>query len=331
MFKFVAMTLFAASLTIAPAASALADEPVIIKFSHVVSDDTPKGKGARLFQKLVQERLAGKVKVEVYPNSTLYGDEDELDALIRNDVQMLAPSLSKFDQYTKQLEVFDMPFLFDDMEAVKRFQRRDKSRELLGSMASHGIYGLAYWNNGMKQLTATRELRKPDDAKNLAFRIQASNLLDEQFKQIGAKAVKLPFNQSYKALKSGQVQGTENTWSNLYSQKINTVQPYITESNHGVLAYMLITNSKFWNSLPFAIRSQLEQISDEVTQVVNKEAESINAKDRENIVNSGSSKLISLTAAERAAWRKTMAPLLKSYEAKIGADVLHAAQLVNRR
>lgn len=330
MFKFVATTLFAASIAVAYVTPAVAEEPIVIKFSHVVTDDTPKGKGARLFQKLVQERLAGKVKIEVYPNSTLYGDADELDALQRNEVQMLAPSVSKFDQYTKQLEIFDMPFLFDDLEAVKRFEKRDKSRELLGSMAGQGIYGLAFWNNGMKQFSANRELRKPADAHGLAFRIQASTLLEDQFKQIGASALKLPFSQSFKALQSGQVQGTENTWSNLYSQKLNTVQPYITESNHGVLVYMLITNSKFWNSLPFGVRTQLEQISDEVTQFVNKEAEAINNKDRDNILGSGTSKLVTLTPSERQAWREAMQPLVKKYEPEIGADVIRAAQLVNR-
>jgi C4-dicarboxylate-binding protein DctP len=331
MFKFVATTLFAASLAVAYVTPAVAQEPIVIKFSHVVTDETPKGKGARLFQKLVQERLAGKVKIEVYPNSTLFGDADELEALRRNDVQMLAPSVSKFDQYTKQLEIFDMPFLFDDIEAVKRFEKRDKSRELLGSMANQNIYGLAYWNNGMKQLSATRELRKPEDAKGLAFRIQASNLLEDQFKQIDASALKLPFNQSYKALQSGQVQGTENTWSNLYSQKLNALQPYITESNHGVLVYMLITNAKFWNTLPFSIRSQLEQIADEVTLAVNKEAEAINSKDRDSVLSSGTSKLVTLTSADRQAWREAMQPLVKKYESEIGADVIRAAQLVNRQ
>src|SRR5690606_40767243 len=196
-----------------------AKEPILIKFSHVVAADTPKGKGALLFKQLVEERLAGEVKVEVYPNSTLFGDANELEALRKNEVQMLAPSLSKFEPYTKRLQVFDLPFLFDDLEAVKRFQKRETSRDLLGSMREQNIYGLAFWNNGMKQLSANRELRLPADARGLAFRIQPSEVLDAQFGLLGAKAVNLPFAETFKALQSGTVQGAENPWSNIASQK----------------------------------------------------------------------------------------------------------------
>lgn len=308
-----------------------AADPVVIKFSHVVTDDTPKGKGALLFQKLVQERLSDKFKVEIYPNSTLYGDNDEMAALLDNKVQIIAPSLSKLDQYTKQLEVFDLPFLFDDLNAVQRFQRRDTGQRLLGAMASKKIVGLGFWNNGMKQFTATKELRKPSDAQGLVFRIQASNIITDQFSLIGATAVKLPFAQSFSAMQSGKVQGTENTWSNLYSQKLHTVQPYMTETNHGVLSYMLMTNATFWNSLPFDTRSRLQAIADEVTVSVNRDAEAINAKNREMIVSSGTSKLLTLTPAERQAWRDAMAPLLQKYSDEIGADVIQAAQTVNRK
>ena len=223
-----------------------------------------------MFKKLAEERLPGKVKVEVYPNSTLFGDADEIDALRANKVQMLATSLSKFEPYTKQLQVFDLPFLFDDLEALKRFQKRDKSRELLRSMAKHGIYGLAYWNNGMKQLSATRELHRPDDAKGLVFRIQPSSVLEAQFAMLGATAKQLSYAETLKAMQAGSVQGTENTWSNLAGQKIDSVQPYITETNHGALSYMLITSSAFWTGIPYQTRTELESIVDEVTLVVNK-------------------------------------------------------------
>ncbi len=181
MFKSLLSLTFSALLVAASPALAEGTAPIVIKFSHVVAEDTPKGKGALLFKKLVEERLAGQVAVEVYPNSTLFGDGEEVNALREGKVQMLAPSLSKFEAYTKQLQVFDLPFLFDDLEAVKRFQKRDKSRELLHAMSDQGIYGLAYWNNGMKQLTSNRELRKPEDAKDLAFRIQPSSVLQAQF------------------------------------------------------------------------------------------------------------------------------------------------------
>ncbi|MCQ4251241.1 TRAP transporter substrate-binding protein [Pseudomonas stutzeri] len=331
MFKSCVAVLVAALCGLIAPANAAEGEPFVIKFAHVVADDTPKGKGALLFQKLVHERLAGKVKVEVYPNSTLVGDADEMQALLDGRVQMLAPSLSKFGKYTRKLQVFDLPFLFDDQDAVQRFQKREMSRELLRSMADSGIYGLAYWNNGLKQLSATRALRTPEDAAGLAFRIQPSAVLEAQFEAVGAKPVVLPFADVYKSLKDGVVQGAENPWSNIASQNMHTVQPFITESNHGVLNYMLVTSSKFWMSMPFAVRSELEGIVLEVTQAVNREAAALNQRDRDRILASGSSKLISLTPEQRQAWREKMMPVWQRYEADIGADVIRAALTVNRK
>lgn len=331
MFKSCMVALVAILCASSAAVMAAEGEPFVIKFAHVVADDTPKGKGALLFQKLVNERLAGKVKVEVYPNSTLVGDADELQALLDGKVQMLAPSLSKFGKYTKKLQVFDLPFLFDDQAAVQRFQKREMSRELLRSMADSGIYGLAYWDNGLKQLSATKPLRMPEDAAGLTFRIQPSPVLDAQFKAVGAKPVVLPFAEVYKSLASGAVQGAENPWSNIASQNMHKVQPYIVESNHGVLDYMLVTSSKFWMSMPFAVRSELEGIILEVTQAVNREAAALNQRDRDRILASGSSKLITLTPEQRQAWREKMMPVWKTYEAEIGADVIRAALTVNRK
>lgn len=310
----------------------LAQEPILIRFSHVVADDTPKGKGALLFKKLAEERLAGKVRVEVYPNSTLYGDADEMEALLDGRVELLAPSLSKFDRYTSklQLQLFDLPFLFDDAEAVKRFGRREKSRELLRSMVNHGISGLAYWSNGLKQLSADRPLLLPEDARGVSFRIQNSAVLQSQFEAVGARPVRLAFGDMYKALASGQVQGAENPWSNIVSQNVHAVQSHIMESNHGVLHYMLITSTRFWNGLPYAIRVELDDIIEEVTQMVNAEAEALNARDRARIAASGKTRLITLTPEQRAAWREAMLPVWKQYEAAIGADVIRAALAVNR-
>ncbi|HAN52067.1 MAG TPA: C4-dicarboxylate ABC transporter, partial [Pseudomonas sp.] len=220
--------------------------PIVIKFAHVVADDTPKGKGALLLKQLVEERMAGKVKVEVYPNSTLVGDADEMQALFDNKVQLLAPSMSKFAPYTKKLQVFDLPFLFDDAEALQRFQKREAARQLLRSMADHGVYGLAYWNNGLKQLSATAPLRKPSDAAGLAFRIQPSPVLEAQFAAVGAKSVVLPFDKVYESLKGGVVQGAENPWANILSQNMHRVQRYITETNHGGHEYLLTNNHAIW-------------------------------------------------------------------------------------
>ncbi len=202
---------------------------------------------------------------------------------------------------------------------------------LLRSMADHGVYGLAYWNNGLKQLSATAPLRKPSDAAGLAFRIQPSPVLEAQFAAVGAKSVVLPFAKVYESLKGGVVQGAENPWSNILSQNMHSVQPYITETNHGVLDYMLITNNEFWLSMPFAVRSELEGIILEVTQAVNREAAAVNRRDRDRILASGSSQLITLTPEERQAWREQMLPVWKTYEAEIGADLIRAAMTVNRR
>ncbi|SDI12993.1 C4-dicarboxylate-binding protein DctP [Pseudomonas benzenivorans] len=332
MFKsIIAMASCALALASASADGAQQPSPILIKFSHVVADNTPKGQGALLFKQLVEQRLAGKVRVEVYPNSTLYGDANELEALRNDEVQLLAPSLAKFEKYTQQLQVFDLPFLFDDLDAVNRFQKRAKGRQLLRSMEQHNIVGLAYWHNGMKQLSASKALLLPGDAAGLSFRIQPSGVLEAQFQQLGATPQKLAFSEVFKALQSGQVQGAENPWSNIYSQKLHSVQPYITETNHGVLDYMLVSNPRFWYGIPHGIRMELEGIVDEVTYAVNRQAEAANQADRQRIEASGSSQLISLDAQQREAWRQAMRPVWQRFEAAIGRDVMNAAQTVNRK
>ena len=320
-----------AGLVLAVASAFAQAEPIVIKFSHVVAEDTPKGKGALMFKRLVEERLPGQVSVEVYPNSSLYGDANELEALRNNDVQLLAPSLAKFEQYTKQVQVFDLPFLFDDLDAVNRFQKRAKGRQLLRAMEGENITGLAYWHNGMKQLSATRALRVPSDASGLAFRIQPSAVLESQFAQLDAKAEKIAFGKVFASLQNGTVQGAENPWSNIYSQKMHTVQPYITETNHGVLDYMLVSNTRFWFGIPHQIRTELEGIIDEVTYEVNRAAEDANQADRARILQAGTSEVITLTAEEREAWRQKMRPVWKQFESVIGEDIINAAQTVNRK
>lgn len=312
---------FAASSLLLASASlhAATDQGVtVIKFAHVVADNTPKGQGALLFKKLAEERLGDKVKVEVYPNSTLFGDANELEALTKNEVQLLAPSLAKFEKYTKALQVFDLPFLFDDLEAVNRFQKRA------------AIDGLAYWHNGMKQLSASKALQLPADAAGLKFRIQPSSVLEAQFNQLGATPVIMPFAEVFDALKNGSVQGAENPWSNLYSKQLHTVQPYITETNHGVLDYMLVSNPRFWYAIPHQVRTELEGIIDEVTFEVNRQAEAANQADRARIDAATGTQIITLSDEQREAWRKAMQPVWQEFEGVIGADVMKAAQIVNR-
>jgi C4-dicarboxylate-binding protein DctP len=312
----------------APAAQA---DPIKIKFSHVVAEQTPKGQGALLFKKLAEERLPGKVVVEVYPNSSLFGDAKEMEALALGDVQLIAPSLSKFDRYTKKLQVFDLPFLFDDIDAVDRFQNSKAGRELLDVISSKGYKGLAYWHNGMKQLSANKPLRVPKDAEGLKFRIQQSDVLLAQFKAMNANPQKMAFAEVYQALQTGTVDGQENTWSNIYSQKFHEVQKYISETNHGVIDYMLVTNTKFWEGLPKDIRATLEEVVEEVTAHTNKVANDYNERDKKRIIESGKSEILKLTKEELAQWRKAMEPVYKQFEAQIGKDLIEAAKASNKQ
>ncbi|MEB0204318.1 TRAP transporter substrate-binding protein [Pseudomonas sp. CCC3.1] len=309
---------------------ASAADPISIKFAHVVAEHTPKGQGALMFKKLAEERLPGRVKVEVYPNSSLFGDGKEMEALLLGDVQLLAPSLAKFEHYAKPIQIFDLPFLFNDINALDRFQQSPQGQGLLKSMESKGITGLGYWHNGMKQLSANKALYEPKDARGLKFRVQSSAVLDEQFKALRAAPRKMSFAEVYQGLQTGVVNGTENTWSNYESQKVNEVQKFFTESNHGAIDYMVITNTKFWNSLPEDVRSSLDAIMAEVTVEVNKQAEALNKNSRQTIVDSGTSEIITLTPEQREQWREAMRPVWKKFENDIGVDLIKAGEQANQ-
>jgi C4-dicarboxylate-binding protein DctP len=303
---------------------------IVIKFSHVVAENTPKGQGAILFKKLVEERLGGKVEVEVFPNAQLFGDKDEMLALLKNDVQLIAPALSKFSKYTDKLQIFDLPFLFNDQQSVNCFEDSEAGKELLQAMEDKGIIGLAYWDNGLKQLSGPKPLRVPEDAAGLKFRIMSSDVLQSQFQAVKANPQKLAFSEVYLALQTGTVDGQENSWSNIYSQKFHEVQPYITVSNHGVLEYMVITNARFWKGLPDDIRTELEKIMDEVTKEVNKIALQQAEEDRKKIEESGKTQLITLTPEEKAKWREAMKPVWKEFEDDIGSKYIEAAVACNK-
>ena len=329
MFKFTAKALVCA-LSLSLAGLAQAADPIVIKFAHVVADNTPKGQGALMFKKLAEERLPGKVKVEVYPNSSLFGDGKEMEALLLGDVQMLAPSLAKFEQYDKSLQIFDLPFLFDNMAAVDRFQQGPEGRALLTAMEDKGITGLAYWHNGLKVMSANKPLREPKDARGLKFRVQASAVLEEQFKVVRANPRKMSFAEVYQGLQTGVVNGTENTWSNYESQKVHEVQKYMTESDHGLIDYMVITNTKFWNGLPEDVRTELSKIMDEVSVEVNKQAEELNQHSKQVIASAGTTEIIELTPEQRNEWREAMKPVWKKFEGEIGADLIKAADASNQ-
>ena len=305
---------------------ALAQQPIVIKFSHVVAEATPKGQGALKFKELAEKKLPGKVTVQVFPNSQLFGDAKEMEALLLGDVQIIAPSLSKFDRYTKKVQVFDLPFLFADLDAVDKFQASPDGRKLLDSMRGKGIKGLAYWHNGMKQLSTNREqLKRPEDVKGLKFRIQQSDVLEAQFRALGANPQKMAFSEVYQALQTGVVDGQENTWSNMYSQKFYEVQKTIAETNHGVIDYMVITNAGWWDKLAPEVRKGLEEAMAEATAYANKLAGDINDRDRKRIAEAGKAKIQALSKDDLAAWRKAMEPVWKKFENDIGRDLIQAA------
>ncbi|ARQ74498.1 C4-dicarboxylate ABC transporter [Pseudomonas fragi] len=309
---------------------ASAADPISIKFAHVVAEHTPKGQGALMFKKLAEERLPGQVKVEVYPNSSLFGDGKEMEALLLGDVQLLAPSLAKFEHYSRPIQIFDLPFLFTDINALDRFQQSPQGQALLKSMEGKGITGLGYWHNGLKQLSANKALYEPKDARGLKFRVQASAVLDEQFKALRAAPRKMSFAEVYQGLQTGVVNGTENTWSNYESQNVYEVQKFFTESNHGAIDYMVITNTKFWNGLPEDVRKTLDEVMAEVTVEVNKQAEALNQTSRQRIADSGNSEIITLTPEQRELWREAMRPVWKKFESDIGPDVIAAAEQANQ-
>ncbi len=310
---------------------ALAQSPIIIKFSHVVADQTPKGQGAMKFKELAEKKLPGKVQVQVFPSSQLFGDAKELEALLLGDVQLIAPSLSKFDRYTKKIQVFDLPFLFDDIDAVDRFQSGPEGQALLKSMTNRGLLGLGYWHNGMKQLSTNKDkLTRPDDVKGLKFRIQASDVLEAQFRALGANPQKMAFAEVYQALQTGVVDGQENTWSNIYSQKFHEVQKTIGETNHGLIDYMVVTNAKWWDGLPADVRKGLTEAMDEATTYANKLANDLNEADKKKIAEAGKAKIQKLSKEDTAAWRKAMEPVWKKFEADIGRDLIDAALKTNK-
>jgi C4-dicarboxylate-binding protein DctP len=323
-----AASLFAALAFTAPAS---AQQPIVVKFSHVVAENTPKGQGALKFKELAEKKLPGKVQVQVFPSSQLFGDAKELEALLLGDVQFIAPSLSKFDRYTKKIQLFDLPFLFDDIEAVDRFQSSAKGQELLTSMKNRGLVGLAYWHNGMKQLSTNRDkLTRPEDVKGLKFRIQASDVLEAQFRALGANPQKMAFSEVYQALQTGVVDGQENTWSNIYSQKFHEVQKTIAETNHGVIDYMVVTNAKWWDGLPADVRKGLSEAMAEATTHANKIAEDLNQADRKKIADAAKAKIQPLSKDDVAAWRKAMEPVWKKFEGDIGRDLIDAALKSNK-
>ena len=325
--RFSRRTLLAAAATLPLAAPmvARAQAPIVIKFSHVVAPDTPKGKGAQRFKELVEERSKGTIKVEVYPNSQLYKDKEELEALQLGSVQMLAPSLAKFGPLgVKEFEVFDLPFVFKDTDAFRAVTGGPVGYELFSKLEPKGIKGLAYWDNGFHIMSANKPLHRVADFKGLKMRIQSSKVLDAQMRALGAIPQVMAFSELYQALQSGVVDGTEGVASNFYTQKIYEVQKHITLSNHGHLAYAVIVNKKFWDGLPADARKILELSIRDATVFANAIAATENTQSLEKIKASGKATVYTPTPAEIDEWKRALMPVHKDMESRVGKATIEA-------
>ncbi|MCQ6488472.1 DctP family TRAP transporter solute-binding subunit, partial [Vibrio parahaemolyticus] len=278
----------------------------------------------------VNEEMNGKVCMQVFPNSTLYDDDKVLEALLNGDVQLAAPSLSKFEKFTKKYRLFDLPFLFDDVAAVDRFQNSEAGEKLKNSMKRRGLQGIAFWHNGMKQMSANKPLMVPSDAKGLKFRVQASDVLVAQFEQLGANPQKMSFKEVYGGLQTKVIDGQENTWSNIYGKKFFEVQDGITETNHGILDYLVVTSNDFWQKLPEDQREQLNTIIQEVTVERNAESTKVNLANKNNIIEAGGV-VRTLTPEQRQEWVTALQPVWKKFEKDIGSDLIEAALASNQQ
>ena len=322
----------AALMTTTAATGALAqcdDGEIVIKFAHVTNTDKhPKGIAASMLQERVNKEMQGKACMEVYPNSTLYNDNDVLEAMLNGDVQMAAPSLSKFEKFTKKFRIFDLPFRFNDIAAVDRFQNSEAGQALLDSMKRRGLQGLAFWHNGMKQFSANKALTEPADAAGLKFRVQPSDVLVAQMEALGANPQKMAFSEVYGALQNGTVDGQENTWSNIYGQKFFEVQDGVTETNHGIIDYLVVTSDEWWQGLDAEVRDQLASILKEVTESRNAESTKVNEENKELIIKAGGT-VRELTDEQRQKWVDAMKPVWDKFTGDIGEELMQAAQAAN--
>ncbi|TXN79393.1 TRAP transporter substrate-binding protein [Methylobacterium sp. WL8] len=300
-----------------------AQTPIVIKFSHVTTTDTPKGLGAERFKKLAEERTNGAVKVELYPNSQLYKDKEEVEMLQLGAVQMLAPSTSKFGPLgVKEFEAFDLPYIFPNDTVLRKVQDGPIGQGLFKKLQSKGIQGLAYWDNGFKIMTSNKPMHLPEDLKGLKFRIQSSKVLEAQFKAVGALPQVMAFSELYQALQTGVVDGQENPPSNVTTQKLNEVQKHATLSNHGYVGYAVIVNKPFWDGLPADIRKTLEGAMADATTYEHEIAQKDNDKALADIRATGKTTVYELSDAEKSAWRKALLPVQKEMASRVGKDLV---------
>ncbi len=323
----------AAALTVGSQAAYAACDAgeIVIKFSHVTNTDRhPKGIAATLLETRVNEEMNGIACMEVFPNSTLYDDNQVLEALLQGDVQLAAPSLSKFEQFTKQFRIFDLPFMFKNIDAVDEFQNSETGQAMKESMIRRGLLGLAFWHNGMKQMSANTPLLSPADAEGLKFRVQNSDVLKAQMAAMGGSPQPMAFSEVYGALQTGVVDGQENTWSNIYGKKFFEVQDGVTETEHGVIDYLLVTNTDWWDGLDADVRDQLSTIIAEVTETRNAESTQVNAEAKQAIIDAGGV-VRELNSAQREEWVAVMKPVWAQFIDDVGQENIDAAQAINAR
>ena len=326
------VALLAAAAMLFGIVGSVSAKPILIRFSHVVAPNTPKGQAADMFAKLANERLKGKVEVQVFPNSQLYTDKKVLDALSTGSVEMAAPSTAKFTSWVPQLQLFDLPFLFKNSDVLYQTMDGEIGKKLFRMLGKKNMLGLAMWDNGFKQIgNNMREIRKPSDAGGIKYRIMSSKVLESQFKAVGGNPLVMPFSEVYSALEQGVIDGQENTWSNIYSKKFHEVQKYITETNHGYLGYMVVTNAQFWNHLPKDVRAELEAILKEVTAWIRVNALKINMDQKAKVIEAGTTKVTELTEAEKDEFRKAFKPVHNQFRDVIGGDLIDAVYELNAK
>lgn len=302
-------------------------KPIVIKFSHVVDDNSPKGKAANLFKELVDERLGEKVKVEVYPNSQLYSDEAGLEALEAGNIQMMAPSNSIMIGLDRSFDIFLMPYLFASDNAVIEFSKSEKGQELYSAVDKYNIKVLTTWLGGQMYLSNDkREIKTPEDMEGLKFRVMSGGILADHFEALGAGATVIPFSELYVALQQGTVDGQENPYNNIETQKFHEVQKYITETAHSIATYPLIVNAEFWDGLPDDIRTELDQIVEEVTAQEVEWTNELNEESKQKIVDEGSTQITTLTDEERQAFIDKLEPVYKKYEEILGKEFMDYAR-----
>ncbi len=323
------------ALTLTVSASAVSaacdDGEIVIKFSHVTNTDKhPKGIAAAMLQSRVNEEMNGTACMEVFPNSTLYTDEQAIEAILTGDIQLAAPSLSLFESFTKQYRLFDLPFMFKNIAAVDEFQTSEAGEAMKSVMAKRGLQGLQFWHNGMKQISASKPLNFPGDAAGLKFRVQPSDVLVAQMEALDASPQPMAFAEVYGALQTGVVDGQENTWSNIYGQKFFEVQDGITETNHGIIDYLVVASVDWLDGLDAGVRDQFLQILEEVTLDRNADSTKVNEEAKQAILAAGGV-VRELTPEQRAEWVAAMKPVWAQFEADVGADNIAAAQAINEK